>query len=199
VRIIAGTFSGRKLKLVPATDTTRHTLDRVKVVLFDTLGNDVLEEARVLDAFCGSGSLGLEALSRGSKSCTFLDHDKLAISTAKHNVALLGVEANTIVRCTDSLAFLKRYNRSFDIVILDPPQKDLVNGINKNKSFIWMHALFLINSNPLILNANSKVIVKIDPKDFSDDAELSFSYLALESKKKIGNSLLLFYQAKFSS
>jgi 16S rRNA (guanine966-N2)-methyltransferase len=97
VHIIAGEFRGRRL-LAPEGDRTRPMLGRVREALFSTLG-DLVEEAHVLDLFSGSGSLGLEALSRGASSVRFIERERRALSVLSANIDELGVsERAQIIR-----------------------------------------------------------------------------------------------------
>ena len=119
MRVIAGTYRGRTLK-APKGDSTRPTSDRVREALFSILG-DRVQDARVLDLFAGSGALGLEALSRGAQSVTFVDDDRAAIAAVKGNLAALGADAE--VRQTDALRFLSTAPLQYDLVFLDPPYR----------------------------------------------------------------------------
>src|SRR5690349_20918096 len=103
MRVIAGRYGGRRLQAPPG-DATRPTSDRVREALFSILG-DRVEGARVLDLFAGSGALGLEALSRGAASATFVDSAPAAIRAVKANLAALGAEAE-VVRA-DALRWLR--------------------------------------------------------------------------------------------
>lgn len=106
MRIIGGSHRGRRLA-APSGRDTRPTSDRTREALFNILahsdwgigGDSPLPEARVLDVFCGTGALGLEALSRGAGHCTFLDGERAALAVTRRNVADLGEEARaTIIR-----------------------------------------------------------------------------------------------------
>ncbi|MCU0476826.1 MAG: RsmD family RNA methyltransferase [Anaerolineae bacterium] len=101
LRVIAGKAKGRKLKLVPG-DTTRPIMDRVKEALFSILARDVYD-ADVLDVFAGTGSVGIEALSRGARHCTFWDLERRAIDTVTDNLTTCGFGALAVVRRTDAL------------------------------------------------------------------------------------------------
>ena len=92
MRVVAGTYGGRKL-VAPAGSETRPTSDRVREALFSVLGATV-DDARVLDLFAGSGALGIEALSRGARSAVFVDSSRKAIRAVKANLAALGIEAD---------------------------------------------------------------------------------------------------------
>jgi 16S rRNA (guanine966-N2)-methyltransferase len=122
VRVVAGSFGGRRL-VVPPGASTRPTADRVREALFSVLG-DRVAGAGVLDLFAGSGALGLEALSRGAASATFVDRDPAAIRAVRANLDALGIAAT--VRRADARAFLRTASSAacaYDVVFLDPPYK----------------------------------------------------------------------------
>jgi len=116
VRVIAGAYGGRRLQ-APAGTRTRPTADRVREALFSILGP--VEGLRVLDLFAGSGALGIEALSRGAASATFVDSAPSAVSAVRRNLAAVGVEAE--VDRTDALRWLARGRGAYDLVFVDPP------------------------------------------------------------------------------
>ena len=122
MRVIAGTYGGRVLKAPPGA-ATRPTSDRVREALFSILA-DRVPDARVLDLFAGSGALGLEALSRGADSVTFVDDAPAAIRVVKANLAALKTAAT--VRQTDAVRFLAAASGNgaqYDLVFLDPPYR----------------------------------------------------------------------------
>jgi 16S rRNA (guanine966-N2)-methyltransferase len=127
MRIIAGEFRGRKL-LPPESDATRPVTDRVKQSLFDIL-TPVLPEAVVYDCFAGTGSMGLESLSRGARHVTFFEFDRSAASRLRKNVALLEVgERSRIVDRDLFRWFADDRNATkdrVDVVFLDPPYRFL--------------------------------------------------------------------------
>jgi 16S rRNA (guanine966-N2)-methyltransferase len=123
VRVVAGRFGGRSL-IAPQGSSTRPTSDRVREALFSILGLGVVEGARVLDLFAGSGALGIEALSRGALQATFVDSSSAAVAAVRRNIGALGVEAE--VRRQDALAYLRSASRDarlYDLVFLDPPYR----------------------------------------------------------------------------
>ena len=125
MRVIAGSAGGVPL-LIPRTDL-RPTMDQVRAAIFSSLG-DRVPGARVLDLFAGSGALGLEALSRGAASATFVEHDRRAAEIIARNLAKtrLASPAATVV-CQDVFMFLSRGSATslssagFDLVFADPP------------------------------------------------------------------------------
>ncbi|MEA2363251.1 MAG: rRNA (guanine966-N2)-methyltransferase [Thermoleophilaceae bacterium] len=116
MRVVAGTFKGRRLE-APRGTRTRPTADRVREALFSILGD--VEGARVLDLYAGSGALGIEALSRGAGSAVFVERDARAAAAIERNLASLGVNAR--VARQDALRFLTRADGPFDLVFCDPP------------------------------------------------------------------------------
>jgi 16S rRNA (guanine966-N2)-methyltransferase len=125
MRIIAGYHRGRKIE-APEGLTTRPMTDRVRENLFNLLG-EVVQEAVVLDVFCGSGALGLEALSRGASTCTFIDTDPDAITAVETNLRVLGFKDQTRVLARSALrpgAWAKpRGAARYTLVFIDPPYK----------------------------------------------------------------------------
>jgi 16S rRNA (guanine966-N2)-methyltransferase len=116
LRVVAGTFKGRRLS-APRGTRTRPTADRVREALFSMLGD--VGGARVLDLYAGSGALGIEALSRGAEGVVFVERDAQALAAIERNLAAVGVEA-TVVR-QDVMRFLARADGAFDLVFCDPP------------------------------------------------------------------------------
>ena len=125
MRIIAGEFRGRKL-LPPAGEITRPITDRVKQSVFDVL-SDLVVDATVWDCFAGTGSQGLESLSRGACSAVFFEFDRSAAAVLRRNIATLKVENRSQVFVGD--LFLILGNRSTpnlppaDLIFLDPPYR----------------------------------------------------------------------------
>ena len=123
MRIIAGDFRGRSIESVRDL-SVRPTTDRAKQTIFDILANRIeFDGLEVLDLFAGSGSLGLEALSRGVKSVTFIDKARTSLEVVEKNVAALGCESQCSIYQADVFWYLKNINRSFDLVFTDPPYK----------------------------------------------------------------------------
>jgi 16S rRNA (guanine966-N2)-methyltransferase len=117
MRVIAGTAGGRKLK-APDTDGTRPATDRVREAVFSTIGTWV-EDAVVADLYAGSGSFGIEALSRGARSAVFVENGRKALLTLRENIATVGL-GGTVVS-TSVQAYLNRSEARFHLVFMDPP------------------------------------------------------------------------------
>ncbi|WP_226396228.1 16S rRNA (guanine(966)-N(2))-methyltransferase RsmD [Haemophilus sp. Marseille-Q0026] len=120
VRVIAGLWRGRKLPVLNA-EGLRPTTHRVKETLFNWLMMDVAN-ARCLDCFAGSGSLGIEALSRQAQAVVFLEKFATAAQQLKKNLASLKTDKGTVIN-TDTLAYLAQKNNDnpFNIIFIDPP------------------------------------------------------------------------------
>ena len=119
LRIIGGTWRGRKLRF-PAAAAIRPTPDRVRETLFNWLGA-ATAGARCLDAFAGSGALGLEALSRGAAHVTFIEQEAAAVAALRERLVEWGA-GNALVVCADALRHLAAPPaHPYDIVFLDPP------------------------------------------------------------------------------
>ena len=119
MRIISGSARGRKLKEPQGMDT-RPTTDKVKESLFNIIQFD-LEGRRVLDLFGGTGQLGLEALSRGSAHCTFVEQRREAVALIRENLKLTGLTDRARVVNGEALSYLASAGERFDLVFLDPP------------------------------------------------------------------------------
>ncbi len=127
LRIISGTARGKKLLSLEG-EHTRPTTDRVKESLFNLISPYVFD-SQVLDLFAGSGALGVESLSRGAKEVVFIDNFADALSVTKKNVQASRFENAQVLLC-DALDFLKRTEKKFDIIFVDPPYKaDLYNEV----------------------------------------------------------------------
>lgn len=123
MRIIAGEYRGRPLKALKG-DATRPTTDRVREALMSSLISmrTSFEGARVLDAFAGSGALGLEALSRGAQYVLFNEYSKEAVRVIQTNLSALKVDARRYrVRKGDAFTLPTCANLPFDVVFFDPP------------------------------------------------------------------------------
>jgi 16S rRNA (guanine966-N2)-methyltransferase len=120
VRIVAGSAGGRRLTVPPGV-TTRPTADRVREATFNALGSlGVVEGATVLDLFAGSGAMGIEALSRGAASTTFVDKDPRALAAVRANLEVTGLADRATVVRADAAHFLVGAGH-VDVAVLDPP------------------------------------------------------------------------------
>lgn len=122
MRVIAGIARGTRLVALQGDDVTRPTIDRVKEGLFSAV-HFMVEGARVLDLFAGSGQLGIEALSRGAAYCVFTDHSREAVTAIRENLKAAGLIAHASVAQTVAESYLAACRERFDLVLLDPPYR----------------------------------------------------------------------------
>ncbi len=113
MRVITGIARGRKLETLPGEDVTRPTTESVKEAVFSMIQFEI-EDKNVLDLFAGSGQLGIEALSRGAKKCTFVENNKQAYNVIENNIKHCKLEQSARIVMSDACAFLSRRD-SFDI------------------------------------------------------------------------------------
>lgn len=131
MRVITGTARGRKLGELKGMDT-RPTTDQVKESMFNILQFDI-EGRRVLDLFAGTGQLGIEALSRGAASCTFVDQRREAVNLIRSNLKLCALSERARVVQGEALGYLSMAREQYHLIFLDPPyHMDLLeNAIKK--------------------------------------------------------------------
>lgn len=174
MRVISGKYKGKKLEGF-TIDGTRPTMDRVKESLFGSIQNYV-KNGVVLDLFAGSGSLGVEALSNGAKSCHFCDNSIEAINILKKN--LENIDNSYIIKkdYKEALKEFKNRNIKFDLIFLDPPYK--LNLINDSINKILEYNL---------LNKNGLIVCEYE-------SELIECNLELFREKKYGSTYVKIYK-----
>lgn len=147
IRIIAGKFGGRTIK-APTGHVTHPMSDRVRGSLFN-MTNSRLPDADVLDIFAGTGALGLESLSRGAKSATFVERDRIASRILAENIKLLGVgDVAESTQIGASTWIDKNPDKRFDIIFADPPYDDMQFGVVKRLGELLKPGGMLILSHP---------------------------------------------------
>ncbi|MCE1254468.1 MAG: 16S rRNA (guanine(966)-N(2))-methyltransferase RsmD [Anaerolineae bacterium] len=168
------------LKSVPG-DTTRPITDVVKEALFNILAGDIID-ADILDLFGGTGSVGIEALSRGAHFARFIDLHTTAVRTIKTNLEHTRLIEQAEVMQFDAFSYLRRLpDHKFHYIYVAPPQyKDM-----------WEKALFEIDTHMDWLTTDGCVIVQIDPLEYKT---LVLKNLAEFEQRKYGNTLLIFYE-----
>jgi 16S rRNA (guanine966-N2)-methyltransferase len=180
IRVIAGKAKGRKLKMVKG-DGTRPITDRVKENLFNILGTEV-HGSTFFDLFAGTGSVGIEALSRGAAHVLFMEISNAAIKAIQQNLEHTRLEEGAEVLRRDAFVFLRNHpDRGFDTIFIAPPQ---YKGM-------WERALLAIDENPGWLNPDGWAVVQIDPHEYK---KLELSHLVEFEERKYGNTLLVFYE-----
>ena len=117
MRIIAGKYRGRVLKEFKGREI-RPTADRAKEAIFNILQTEIYGSS-FLDLFCGTGNMGVEAISRGAEKVAMVDSSKESVAIAKFNVDMIKESAQVVL--TDALTFVSSTREKFDIIFLDPP------------------------------------------------------------------------------
>lgn len=149
LRIIAGKFKGRILK-IPKADTTRPTAAILREALFNICQAEI-QEARLLDLYAGSGAIGFEAISRGAYHVTFVEKNKHALECIRQNISILGVASQTTLFPTDVSIAIKKMKDPFDIIYIDPPYDTpivpivdqlLSNKLLKPSAFLFIEERF---------------------------------------------------------
>lgn len=121
IRIISGFLQGRRIA-GPASDETRPTTDILRSSVFSALDSRyTIEGARVLDLFCGTGSFGIECISRGAAMSTFVDASASVCSDLRKTLQLFSIEDRTDVVADDVIHFLNADRKLYDVVFADPP------------------------------------------------------------------------------
>ncbi len=178
-RIISGKAKGARLQDVPG-DITRPVTDRVKEAFYNILASDILD-SNFLDLFGGTGSVGIEALSRGARSCTFVDLHTQAVIVIKANLKQTKLETNAHVHQMDAFRFLESSQpERFDYIYIAPPQyKEM-----------WIKALQMVDQKLDLLSEDGWVIVQIHPVEL---AEVHLQNLHEFDRREYGSTVLLFY------
>jgi len=157
-------------------------MDRVKEALFNIIGRDIIN-AVFLDLFAGTGSVGIEALSRGARQALFVDIERAAIQTIHDNLDATRLSEKAVVRRGDAFAILKQPpSQPFDFIYVAPPQ---YKGL-------WLGSLQALDQNPVWIPPGTSVIVQIDP---SEERPVSLTHLEMVDNRRYGNTLLWFFAA----
>lgn len=181
-RVIAGSAKGRRLKMVPG-DSTRPVMDRVKEALFSILGMRVAG-SNFLDLYAGTGSVGIEALSRGATQATFIELDRLAIKTIQENLKTTRLADQAVIRRVDVLALLAQSPpEDYDFIYIAPPQYKK----------LWLKTLEVLDQNPAWISDTTRVIVQIDPHE---QEAVSLTHLQARDERRYGRTLLWFFDKK---
>ncbi len=169
-----------RLQGVPG-DITRPITDRVKEALFNILGPEI-EGAAMLDLFAGTGSVGIEALSRGAAFVRLNDLHRQAVAAIKANLKHTRLEANAEVTQQDAFTLLRKSpDRQFDYIYIAPPQ---YKGL-------WKQALSALDENTGWLAEDAWVIVQIDPVEYES---VGLNNLTEFDRRKYGSTLIAFYR-----
>lgn len=182
LRVIGGTLKGRRLK-VPMGGGVRPTLDRIRESLFSILGETVVGSV-VLDAFAGSGALGIEALSRGARKAVFCDEKRVCVRTIQENLErceLIGRASVLHVKVPEGLPMIRKgLVEPFDLVFLDPPYR--VEGKERLLAAFGQFALSKEHARIVFEHA------------WKDDFVCVPAGFALEEQRRYGDTLLSFFR-----
>ena len=179
MRVISGTARGTKLKSIESL-STRPTLDRVKESLFNIL-QPYIQEANVLDLFAGSGALGIEALSRGAKKCTFCDKSYEAIQMLEQNLERTRLKEKAVVLQQDYKTCLQKQKEKLDIIFLDPPYKKDI-AVDAVKRIVALQ----------LLNQEGLIVIETDEKEREELELKTIPELEVKDVRKYGRVNLLF-------
>ena len=175
MRVITGKYKGRRLSS-STVSFIRPTSNIVKEAIFNIFP-DIWSSANVLDLYAGTGSLGIEALSRGAKQVVFVDKSQAAIQIIRRNLSNLGIETQAIFYKRDVLRSLNFLSQTFQIIFMDPPYEK--NYVEKT--------LRLIKFNPQLLSKEGLIIIEHSPKE-----KFSFMDFSLVTLKQYGQTNITF-------
>ena len=182
MRIISGTHRGLHLRTLKGGHL-RPTSDQMRETLFDVLGPSI-QGATFLDAYAGTGAVGIEALSRGANDVVFIEHHRAAAQLIRQNLAALKIDSGYFLLTCAVLTGLERLERDgecFDVVFLDPPYTEIRE---------YHHTLRQL-ARGLLLRPSSVVVA-----EHSRHVELEESYLTLHRTRLLrhGDAQLAFYR-----
>lgn len=189
LRIVGGKARGKRIRSVPG-ETTRPITDKVKEALFNIIGPDI-QRAALLDLFAGTGSVGIEALSRGAECVCFVELNRKPITIIKENLVSTGLEDGAVVVHADAFTFLERSNhRQFDYIYIAPPQyKEM-----------WSRALLTLDNHIGWLAEDAWVIVQIHPIEYRPISdEMPKKTLIEFDQRHYGSTMLVFYHKSTNS
>lgn len=184
MRVVAGTAKGRQLK-GPKTPGTRPVMDRVKTALFDILAPEI-RDTRFLDLFAGTGSIGIEALSRGAAAATFVELSPEMVKLVRDNLAITRLESKAETIRADAFKYLETAHaagRKYDIVYVAPPQYQGMAA----------RAVARLDEAPLT-EPGGEVIAQIHPRERVDLDALSLRRLRVVDERRYGSTALVFYE-----
>lgn len=177
IRVIAGMYGGRTL-VTPDGRKTHPMSERVRNALFNSISNE-LTNAVVLDAFAGTGALGIEAISRGAKNVTFIERDRLAQNAISSNIESLGIGDCTKLVKAPVASWVSTYEGElFDIIFVDPPYHDMqLSTVTAIMGLLKPGALMVLSSPGRSESPTKTGVVVVDNRSYGD---ASLTYFRLE-------------------
>lgn len=181
-RLISGQFGGRFIDS-PHTDRTHPMGERVRSAMFNIIGD--IDGMRVLDAFAGTGAIGLEALSRGARELVLIERDRVAQNVIQENIELLGVEDRAhLIRSSVSAWTQTAQNQTFDLIFADPPYHDLqLSTVKKLVNYFNPNSLMILSLPGRESAPTVNGVVVVDNRSYGD-AALAFYRLDLSNLNK---------------
>ena len=182
MRIIAGELKGQIISS-PKGHKTHPMSERMRGALFNTLGD--ISGLKILDAYAGSGALGIESLSRGASSVLFIDSDKNATVTIENNLAKLNIVGSKVTKANIASWSDHNYETTFDIVLADPPYNQLnanhfiklARNVKKNGLLV----LSLPKTHPIVIIEN---FIELASKNFADGSIRIYQRMPKVSKSQ---------------
>lgn len=176
IRIIAGAYGGRTLD-APGRSSTHAMSERARNALFNSISAE-LSGARVLDAFAGSGSLGIEAISRGASEAVFIEKDRIAAKIIQKNIDTLRIEHTKVIKTTVSNWLETSDQDKFDIIFADPPYHDTQFSTVKRLFALLKPGALMVLSHPGKGEVPSKTgVVVVDNRSYGN---LNLTFYRLE-------------------
>ena len=184
LRIIGGKARGRRIRSVPG-ETTRPITDKVKEALFNIIGPDI-QGASVLDLFAGTGSVGIEALSRGAKFVRFVDLNWKPIAIIRENLKNTDLQDGAEVIHSNAITLIEQpASHRFDYIYIAPPQYKKM----------WSQALLCLDKHIDWISDDAWVIIQIHPIEYESVDEVQQIHNLVEfNQRHYGSTLLVFYR-----
>ena len=180
MRVVSGTAKGKRLRGAVSRGT-RATTERVRAAIFNILYGELYQRGRVLDLFAGSGSLGIEALSRGAAWADFVERDHRQCQVIQSNLETTGFSSSARVHCSDVDQSLRTLRGAYQLILLDPPYvlqdlDTLLDRIGEEEELVDRGGMVVVGHSRF-LNLRSQ-----------------YGHLRLNSHRRYGDNLVAFFQ-----
>ena len=200
MRVIAGTFKGRRLAVPKGNQLVRPTTDRVKESVFSILRERVVD-ANFLDLCAGTGSMGIEALSRGAKHVTFLDRDPRCIAAIEKNLKVCGLTAESgmyYLLCRDVLKGMRSLHKreaAFEVIYFDPPYGVGLGDSSRNALELYTPSLALLAKTTLLKIGGILLVEHAKQMEIPD----TVGSLHRDRQTRYGDTVVSFYHRENGS